>query len=268
MHVAHDLRQLLHAADTAGANLPADVDAVARHALDLGGIPTATASEAATGLLDHLGDRDAFIDALTDALDGLARSGAATALTRALQPRAHAKAWELVVTRREKIADAFGKALKPHLATLTEQAPRLPATLNVHDLDQLTPQQFAAWRACQPAAEALEAAAAGIRSLYPVAADSMFTPRIAARLCIVEPPAQLTTPAQAHRFLDAIEGRRTLGAGNAMASVNHDLDGFWPARVADTGGSFTWAGPADTIARANRLRTACTQRPRTPAGAA
>lgn len=265
-HIAHNIGQVLKAADAAGAALPEHLDQVARHALALETITTATAAETVDALLDKLGDRKAFDKALPDALTALSRIDAANTLRRNLTPRAHTKAWELIVSEREGVAAAVGRALAPQLRTLADRAAGIPATVVPSNLEALDPEQFTAWRICQPAAATLEAVAAGLQPLYPSNPDAVLNHRVLPRLPLVAPPDTLPNAASAYRFVDAIEGRRTLGLGSATANLNSDTEGFWPARVAAAGGTFVWAGPQETRDRAERLRTACAQR-KTPATA-
>lgn len=250
---ANNIRAIVTTADRAGATLPADVDAIARHALDLGGLDTKPAAKVVDDLVSLLGDRAAFDAAVPDALAEVARAAAFAGLKSQVLSAATFKAWQTIQANREAVISAVAEALAPEIDTLTKQAGKIPHSINLNRLDDLDPTQFAAWHKAQPAAEALEAAARGLAPLYPLQADTVVNLSILHRLPLVTVPT-IEGVQDCHRYLDAIEGRRRTGSN--VGPTGSDFAGFWPARVAHLGGTFTFSGPAETAAKAQQLRAA------------
>ena len=249
----NEIKTVLTAAVRFKAKLPTDVEAKARHALSLhNDLTTASVADVTKELLELLGDPAAFDKALPDALIQVARAEALTKLRTQVVDQAVNRARQRMAAEREAVTAAFGKALAPYIATLTQNAGNLEPTFDPRYLDDLSNQQFAAWKECAPALEAIEAAASALRWMYSINPDNILNPQVVARLPFVSLPESLPDLKTTAAFVDSIDGRRV--HGGTFTRPTADLHSFWPSRVIHAGGSLAFAGPAETQQRAARLR--------------
>lgn len=257
----NEIRDVLQLAEQFGAELPKRVGRTAQHALDLDLPAPVPVNSIADSLLEKLGDLKGFDAALPDALDEIARADAMLKLSRELSARATRKAQQMMRQEAEPIVAAFAKAMQPSVDVLNKMACTLPETFSTNEVNDLTTEQFAAWKSCEPAAAQLEAAAFALRWLFGVKPDdTTISLVIAHRLPFVEPPETMEYP-DAFPVLNAIGGIRHIGG--TLSPANQDRATFWPARVVHSGAEFKIATPTDARERAERLRTACIQ-PRKP----
>lgn len=256
LNAPNDIKTVLKTAERYGAKLPQRVHETTTHALTLqGALAAPTAADVTKTLLEHLGDPTAFDKALEDALTRLVQAEALMKLRGQILDRAYNKARQIIANDREAVVSAFGKALAPQLEILTANAALLEPTFNPRNLDALTPEQFTAWKRCEPATADVETVAAAIRWLYPINPDHVLNHNVTSRLPFVEPPSDLPTVKAANDFIGSIDGVRRFGG--MFATPGGDRNAFWPSRVLHGGGSFVLAGPAATLERAAHLRAAC-----------
>ena len=156
----------------------------------------------------------------------------------------------------EILGNALGEALTPHLAALNSNAGQLGARFSVTGLSNAPESVLVAYRATEDARVVVDTALESLRLLYtPGPEAGRLTRLVWSKLPAIHIPDRLTVP-EASNLADAVEGMRLLGGEYAVA--RHDREGYWPARVAALGGRFERATPAETLARAARLRAALT----------
>ncbi|MGI9085383.1 MAG: hypothetical protein ACR2FE_08825 [Aeromicrobium sp.] len=253
---ANELSNVLDLAARHGAKLPTKVQTTVEHALTMRDLKAPDRAEVTADLLDTLGDPGAFNKKLPTTIDAMVRADATVNLKRAIVDKALQRARQVMAGDSEAVTAAIAKALARYVQVLNRSAGIVPEFFSPTDSEALSPEQFAAWKECAAAVETLDEAAKTLQWLYRgVVADNTIPHAAAVRLPLVVAPGELPTPADAFRFIYAVEGLRKYGS--PMGPVQSDHDTFWPARVIHAGGTIGFAGPAATRALAEKLRAAC-----------
>ncbi|GAB2747794.1 hypothetical protein GCM10027039_01800 [Terrabacter koreensis] len=257
---ANEIHALTATAARLGVTLPADLDAQARHLAALQEQQRTTQppapAQSAVDLTAHLGNPASMSKALAKAAADLANAEAQQRILSALVDRCASVVRQRFRQSADAILDAFKPALGAALATLNEDAHKLPQAFKVEHAADLDPETFAAWTRVRDAYALLESIQSAVRPLYTTAANDVLTPEAVRALRYVNPP-QLDNPSEAATFARALAGIRH--GGSTVGPVN--LDGiFAPAAVAHLGATFAWGNASTVAARAEAITTAATPR--------
>lgn len=252
----NDIRSITAAAARAGVTLPDDIQAQAQHldALEAESRTTQplTPAHYAARLSDHLGKPAAMSKAKAQAAKESAELDAARAITLPLIERCASLLRTRMRQRADEITAAFAPAAAVSVATLNEDAAKLPPNFHPENAPSLTARDFEVWTRLRDAEATLKALHAPLRVLYDTPANDVLTADAVRALRYVSPP-EFEDYRAAFAFARALAG--TVHSGSSVGPLN--IEGvFAPSAVAHLGGSFQWATSSQVTARADAVTLA------------
>lgn len=209
---ALQLDRLLDAADALGVSLPDPIPANARHLATLRtAVTPAEVGPHLEAVTAHLGDPVAYTKARKVALAKIAEERAGVEFDNLATDLAIARLWGQIHDQRDAVADAFGTVLAPALERIAAAAVLVPADARPDRLDQLTPDQYRAYRETEEAAAPLAMVDRALDPLYTIDTSTLgnlFTVRAVSALKWADVSAHRGLP---HSLLEALDGRRNGG---------------------------------------------------------
>lgn len=249
----NDVRTIARTAQQLGATLPKEITTALEHleAINTGRTPVPQPGRVARELAQHLGNPAAMEKACKAAALEIATAEVRAKLDHHLAETCGSSLRGKMRANSEEIAAAFGDALADDLATLQNEAGKLPVFFRPEQADTLNEQTFGAWTRTRDAHNRITAAQPALQILYSgaVTDTTQFNALGAASLRYAKPP-RFTNPTEAFAFRDALGGRAVKGMGLSTQGSAR-IDGlFVPTLLAHNGATFEWATPSQVTQRA------------------